>query len=317
MTSEKKTTGKKVKELIVSCVATFALILLGQALGVFIMGFISGILNVFISDIESSDIWITTVTYGAFIGIWFVMLLVFKYSKKNRPILKAVGTRPDGNNVLKFMFGILTGFVLNGVCILVAWLHKDIVIHFESFRPFSFVLIFAMVLIQSSAEELVCRGFLYQRLLKSFRNPAVAIFGNALIFASLHLGNDGITLLSFIDICLSGILFSLMVYYMDSLWCAFAGHTAWNFTQAIIFGLPNSGMPAVYSVFGIDMDNSRNSFAYNVVFGIEGTILSVIVLAIACTAFYLWGRKYGKKPCDVWEENNELDTGINKNENQH
>ncbi len=315
MTSEKKTTGKKVKELVASCIEALALILLGQILGMFIMGFISGILNVFISDIESSDIWTTAVAYGAFIGIWLVVLLILKVSKKNRPILKAVGTKPDGNNVLKFLFGILVGFVLNGVCILVAWLHKDIVIHFESFRPVSFVFIFAMVLIQSSAEELVCRGFLYQRLLKSFKNPAVAIFGNSFIFASLHLGNDGITVLSFIDICLSGILFSLMVYYMDSLWCAFAGHTAWNFTQAIIFGLPNSGIPAVYSVFGIDMDNSRNSFAYNVVFGIEGTVLSVIVLAIACTALYLWGRKYGGKSFDVWEENNELDTRVNKNEN--
>lgn len=194
-----------------------------------------------------------------------------------------------------------------------AWLHGDSVIHFESFRPLSFVFIFAMVLIQSSAEELMCRGFLYQILIQRFKSPVFAILGNSLLFASLHLGNNGITVLSFIDICLSGILFSLMVYYMDSLWCAFAGHTAWNFTQAIIFGLPNSGNPAVYSVFKIDLDNSKNSFAYNVIFGIEGTVLSVIVLALACVAFYLWGRKYGKKPYNIWEENNELVTGINQN----
>ena len=306
MSAENKTTGKKVKELVVSCIEAFAMIILGQMLGMFIMGFISGILNIFISDADASDIWETAVDYGFFIGIWLVTLFILKVSRKKRPILQAVGTKPDGNNILKFLFGILTGFVLNGVCILVAWIHGDIVIYFENFRPISFVFIFAMVLIQSSAEELVCRGFLYQILVKNFKNPAVAIVGNSLLFASLHLGNNGITVLSFIDICLSGILFSLMVYYIDSLWCAFAGHTAWNFTQAIIFGLPNSGNPAVYSVFKIDLDNSRNSFAYNVIFGIEGTVLSVIILALACVALYLWGRKYGKKPFDVWEENNEL-----------
>lgn len=317
MSTENKTTGKKVRALLISCGEACIMIMLGQILGMFIMGFISGILNIFISDIDTSDIWQTTVDYGFFIGIWLVTLLFLKVSRKKRPILQAVGTKPDGNNTFKFMFGILTGFVLNGVCILVAWIHRDIVIYFESFRPLSFVLIFAMVLIQSSAEELICRGFLYQMLIKNFKNPAVAIFGNSLLFASIHLGNNGITILSFIDICLSGILFSLMVYYMDSLWCAFAGHTAWNFTQAIIFGLPNSGNPAVYSVFKIDLDNSRNSFAYNVIFGIEGTVFSVIVLALACMALYLWGRKYGKKPFDVWEENYELVTGINQNENQY
>lgn len=306
MTSENKTTGKKLRELVVSCIEVFAMDMLGMILGMFIMGFISGILNIFISNIDDSDVWTTAVSYGMFIGIWFVTILFLKKSKNNIPILKAVGKVPEGNNILKFLFGILIGFVLNGVCILVAWLHGDIDIYFESFRPVSFMFIFAMVLIQSSAEELVCRGFLYQKLIKNFKNPAVAIVGNSLLFASGHLGNNGITILAFIDICLVGILFSLMVYYMDSLWCAFAVHTSWNFTQAIIFGLPNSGNPAVYSVFKIDLENSKNSFAYDVVFGIEGTVLSVIVIAAACVALYMWGRKYGKKPFDVWEENNEL-----------
>lgn len=313
MSAENNTTGQKIRTLLISYGEVCIMLLIGQILGMFIMGFISGILNIFISDIDTSDIWETAVDYGSFIGIWLVTLLFLKLNRKKRPILQAVGTKPDGNNIFKFLFGILIGFALNGVCILVAWLHGDIVIHFESFRPLSFVFIFAMVLIQSSAEELMCRGFLYQILIQRFKSPVFAILGNSLLFASLHLGNNGITVLSFIDICLSGILFSLMVYYMDSLWCAFAGHTAWNFTQAIIFGLPNSGNPAVYSVFKIDLDNSKNSFAYNVIFGIEGTVLSVIVLALACVAFYLWGRKYGKKPYNIWEENNELVTGINQN----
>lgn len=313
MSAENNTTGQKIRTLLISYGEVCIMLLIGQILGMFIMGFISGILNIFISDIDTSDIWETAVDYGSFIGIWLVTLLFLKLKRKKRPILQAVGTKPDGNNIFKFLFGILIGFALNGVCILVAWLHGDIVMHFESFRPLSFVFIFAMVLIQSSAEELMYRGFLYQILIQRFKSPVFAILGNSLLFASLHLGNNGITVLSFIDICLSGILFSLMVYYMDSLWCAFAGHTAWNFTQAIIFGLPNSGNPAVYSVFKIDLDNSKNSFAYNVIFGIEGTVLSVIVLALACMALYLWGRKYGKKPYNIWEENNELVTGINQN----
>ena len=57
---------------------------------------------------------------------------------------------------------------------------------------------------------------------------------------------------------------SLMVYYMDSLWCAFAVHTAWNFTQNILFGLPNSGINVPYSVFKLNAATARDSFAYNI-----------------------------------------------------
>ena len=93
-----------------------------------------------------------------------------------------------------------------------------------------------------------------------------------------------------------------MVYYMDSLWCAFAVHTAWNFTQNILFGLPNSGINVPYSVFKLDAATARDSFAYNVGFGIEGTLLADVVLLVACVLLYLWGRKHGKKSMDVWAE---------------
>ena len=130
----------------------------------------------------------------------------------------------------------------------------------------------------------------------------VAIVGNALLFALLHLANNGVTVLSVLNIFLVGILFSLMVYYMDSLWCAFAVHTAWNFTQNILFGLPNSGINVPYLVFKLDAATARDSFAYNVGFGIEGTLLADVVLLVACVLLYLWGRKHGKKSMDVWAE---------------
>lgn len=160
---------------------------------------------------------------------------------------------------------------------------------------------FATVFVQSSAEELICRGYLYQRFLKSYGKPASAIVGNSLLFAILHLTNDGITVLSVLNIFLVGIVCSLAVYYMDSLWCAAAIHTAWNFMQNIIFGLPNSGMTVPYSVFKLDAGAAVNSFAYNVGFGLEGTVMADIVILTAGILLFLWGRKYGKKHYNVWE----------------
>ena len=98
------------------------------------------------------------------------------------------------------------------------------------------------------------------------------------------------------------VLFSLFVYYFDSLWCAYGIHTGWNFTQSILLGLPNSGLVVPYSNFELDTAAAANSFAYNVAFGIEGTILSTVVLAVACLIVYLLGEKRNQQPIDIWNQ---------------
>ena len=267
------------------------LIILGQFLGMLL-----GIFP-FMTDTEAA---VTAAMYLSFIGIWTLTLLYLRFTKKNRPILQAVGRNAAGNNWKNLLLGTALGFGLNGICILAAWINKDISLYYDSFRPVSFVIIFIAVFVQSSAEELVCRGFLYQRLRRSYQNPAVAIIGNSLLFALLHLTNEGVTILSVLNIFIVGILFSFIVCYMDSLWCAMAMHASWNFTQNILFGLPNSGIVSPYSVFRLDTAAARDSFAYNVGFGIEGTLFADMVLVLACICMYLWGRKTGRKPVSVW-----------------
>ena len=278
--------------MFVPMLLSVALMLLGQLIGMLPL--------VFTMMTSTSPAEITATQYISFWGIWAVVCLYMLLVKKNRPIFSALGRRAAGNNWKGFLLGLLFGFGLNGFCILIAWLHKDIYLTFDSFRPVSFVLVFLCVFVQSSAEELLCRGFLYQRLRKGYRSPLVAILGNSALFAALHLFNEGVTVLSVINIFVVGVFFSLMVYYMDSIWCAMAAHTAWNFCQNIIFGLPNSGIVVPYSVFKLDASTAMDSFAYNVGFGIEGTILADAVLILATVLLWLWGRKYGKKPLDVW-----------------
>lgn len=266
---------------------TLLLILLGQNLGMLVY---------LIPHMTNTDAGTTIAMYLSFIGIWILAVAYMRFTKKNRPILEAIGKKASGNNWKNLLFGFFIGFVLNGICILAAWLHKDISLYYDSFQPLYFVLIFLAVFVQSSAEELICRGFLYQRLRRSYRHPAVALIGNSMFFAVLHLMNDGITVLSVLNIFIVGILFSFMVYYMDSIWCAMAMHTAWNFTQNILFGLPNSGIVSLYSVFRLEASTANNSFAYNVGFGIEGTLFADVILLLACVCIYLWGKKYGRKP---------------------
>lgn len=276
-------------------VQTFLLLLAGQLLGVLLIGGLSYI-PLFSAEFLASDFWYILSMYLVFIGIWLVMLLRLWGFKKDRPLLAAMGPKARGNRAGMLAAGAALGFGMNALCVLIAWLHKDIILYFDTFQPLPLLALFAAVFIQSAAEELLCRCFLYGKLLQSYRNPWVAIIGNALFFGLIHLGNDGVTVLSVVNIVVVALLFSLIVYYTGSLWCAFMAHTVWNYTQNILFGLPNSGMVSPYSVFKLDAASAMNSFAYNVGFGIEGTVAAVVVLIMATAAVYVWGQRSAGTP---------------------
>ena len=70
--------------------------------------------------------------YVIFLGIWAVALFWILIKKRNRPILQAVGTKPQGNNGKYLLLGLVLGFALNGICILVAWLHHDIALTYDA-----------------------------------------------------------------------------------------------------------------------------------------------------------------------------------------
>ncbi len=236
---------------------------------------------------DETGFWETLCFYLVFIGIWIVTAIYLLIFKRNRHILKAAWTTTKGNNLKLLSIGFLIGFGLNIACAIAAMLNKDISIYFNSIQPVKLIIILIAVFIQSSAEELVCRGYVYQALRRGYRHPAVAIVFSSLFFAGLHLLNPGIGILPVIDLFLSGLMFAFIVYYMDSLWAAMAAHTAWNYTQNIILGLPNSGNVTPFSIFKLDAASASDSFAYSIDFGLEGTLFAITIQALTCLAIYL------------------------------
>lgn len=238
--------------------------------------------------------------YAMFAGIMVGFLLALLIVKPWRPYLKAFGTGPSGNRVGMLLLGLLIGFVTNGICVAGAVLAGNIQLEFTQFSVVGLMVFFIFILIQASTEELVCRGFAYQRLKRTY-GTAAAVVGSAIIFSLGHIFNTGVTPLALIDIFLIGVFYALMVRYCDSIWMAMGAHTAWNFTQNILLGLPNSGTASSYSFFGL-AGTSTNSLAYDTAFGVEGTVLAVVLNIICIVALYLWGRKHGKKEAyDVWQ----------------
>ena len=120
------------------------------------------------------------------------------------------------------------------------------------------------------------------------------------MFGALHLTNPGVTPVAIVQIIVIGIMFSLFVYYYDALWIPIMIHTGWNFTQNIIFGLPNSGIVSKYSLFKLDAASARNGLFYNTGFGVEGSV-GATCLIILVTVILLVINRGKPERRDLWE----------------
>lgn len=239
--------------------------------------------------------------YFSFVGIWFTILIVIFVFKANRKMFSALKYNGGGNSFKGLLLGALLGFLANGICVLFSVLLGDIKLSFNSFDIRCLLVFIFVIFVQSGAEELSDRFYLYQKLRRRYKNPYVAIIGNSLVFTLLHALNPGFSFIAAMQIFIVGFLFSLFVYYYDALWLAMAFHMAWNFTQNIIFGLPNSGIVSAYSIFRLEAASARSGLFYNVNFGVEGSIGASIVLASIVAIIYYLNR--GKKEFnDVWKE---------------
>ena len=103
-----------------------------------------------------------------------------------------------------------------------------------------------------------------------------------------------------LQIVLIGIQLAVLVHYYNSLWCAFWVHTSWNFTQSILFGLPNSGLVVPYSIFKIDA--ASTGFFFDAGNGVEGSPGACILIGIVTILLIVYAKKKNLKPHDLWAE---------------
>lgn len=243
----------------------------------------------------------TFASYLSFIGIWIVFLVYLRASKRARPILGTVTRRTAGNTLARLGLGLLLGFALNGACVLVAVLEGSFSLSLVGVNVAGIIAVFLAVFVQSSAEELVCRCYLYQRTLCVSGSPVVAIALSTVFFVALHLANSGLTALALVNLALCGVLFGLAVWKLDSPWMAFGLHASWNFTQAVLFGLPNSGGTTPFAIFGVTPGTTPTAgFAYDPGFGIEGSAMATVVLIAGCALVWWLGERWGARPTDLW-----------------
>lgn len=132
-------------------------------------------------------------------------------------------------------------------------------------------------IIQGAAEEILVRGYMFQSLSAKY-GLYKGVLISSIVFALLHLGNNGITSLSLINILMCGLMLVLLVLKDENLWGACGFHTAWNLFQGNIFGMNVSGNGLDASLFTTTI--TQPSIWNGGQFGIEGSLLTTVFMLI-------------------------------------
>ena len=117
-----------------------------------------------------------------------------------------------------------------------------------------FLAYFIAFFIQSTSEEVLVRGLLTRALFDKF-GKNIAIILPSVFFGLLHLGNEGVTILSTLNTILVGIFFAKLLFYTDNIMVTSGAHAGWNFSMAMIYGLNVSGFSGFDSLLNFKILN--------------------------------------------------------------
>lgn len=112
------------------------------------------------------------------------------------------------------------------------------------------------------------------RLLEELSGTVIAYLLTTLLFGGLHLFNDNATIANSLFISIIQITFLAPFILTRRIWMTWAVHLSWNFFQAGVFGMNNSGMGSEGFIAPII---SGPEWFTGGMFGIEGSITSLVV----------------------------------------
>lgn len=178
--------------------------------------------------------------------------------------------------------GIMSGAIMITIGFFVLIILKEIHFTNASFEPVNLLITFGLFIFIAISEELIFRGYILNNLAKSM-HPIIALLITSILFSIIHYPNGDFTWLSFGNLVLAGIILGLPYIYTKSLWFPIGLHFSWNFFQGPVFGFNVSGNKT-YSI--IHQSRIEESLINGGNFGFEGSVLSLIIQAIAI--YFIW-----------------------------
>lgn len=195
--------------------------------------------------------------------------------------------------------GALIGTVLLFVCVSAIMLTGSISFEglSQDINTSMLLLMLGGYIIQSAAEEFLCRGLVLCSLKDRVPMP-VAIAASTFVFTFNHWGNfigsepeyifSGLLCLIIIS-C----IFSFLTLKTKSIWTACGLHSMWNFCLSCILGLALSGEGASAAL--IDMKSVGKNLLNGGKYGIEASLVTGMVLAAASVLLWFSYKKDNKE----------------------
>lgn len=198
------------------------------------------------------------------------------------------------HKIKEYFGGVFLGFCSIGIIILVLMILGAIKVDFNNLLPIDvlisslFIAVFGWM-VQSASEEIAIRGWLIP-ILGIRYHPLTAVLLTGGAFGIIHLFNNGATVLSFINLTLSGFFFALYAINAGNIWGVCGLHMGWNFAQGNIFGLSISGEQSIdnslftSTISGTDLLTGGD-------FGPEGSFITTMFLICAISFISFKGVK--------------------------
>ena len=183
--------------------------------------------------------------------------------------------------LFKYLRGFALGLLLFGSVVLGLWSLGALQLE-APLRLVSLVGAFVLLpgwIIQGAAEELLTRGLLLQ-IFGRMTHSLFAIAISAIFFAYMHIGNNGVHLLAYINLLLFGIFAGIFTLHERGLWGIYAIHSVWNWAQGNLFGLQVSGHE-IKTAIVVDLKTVGPAWLTGGDFGPEGGLMVTVVLLIA------------------------------------
>jgi membrane protease YdiL (CAAX protease family) len=147
--------------------------------------------------------------------------------------------------------------------------------------------LFLILIIAATNEELVFRGYPFQKLVESL-GPVGAVAVSSAFFGLTHLGNAHHTWISTVNTMLVGIPLSIAYLRTRSLWMPVGMHFIWNYVQGFVFGLPLSGYTFSTSLLKAQVHGA--AWLTGSDYGPEGGLLSTVAVVGAGIFLFLSAR---------------------------
>lgn len=244
----------------------------------------------FIENLQYQDKFMIITLISTVFGTLLAMIYC-RFIEK-RPLSSMGFTKKNGLH--DYLIGMLIGFAMLTSVVLLNILFGAM--SFDGLNKsvsIGIILLYLVgFIIQGMSEEVIFRGYLMNSI-GGKHSMTLAVLISSGAFSLAHILNPGVTFLGIVNIMLFGIFMGLYMICFDNIWGASAIHSIWNFSQGNIFGISVSGTGSIQTVLYTSADNSK-ALINGGNFGVEGGLVSTIVLVIACILLFMYMKKKEK-----------------------